>query len=307
MEAITLYTGSTGLNTVDDPVRIPFDKETGVTGLAEAVNVSITRSGRIGRRKGYQKIATGIFHSLFCNQGNAYIAKDRQQDTAIFRINNDLSLKGVRSGLEKHSRIGWCQHPSGKVFYSNGQQKGYIIEDTSYPWKVGEYYGPDTLRNFTGPPDGNHLEYAFGRMFIGQDKIVWWSEPYRVDLYDLTRNFWQFGSCVRMIKAVATGLFISDEKSTWFYQGTNPYEATPIKVANYPALEWSEVYDMVEAAEIGLDTGGLCACWISTEGACIGTPDGKMINLNRKQVIYPGQITRGASVLHGFNLIHTMR
>ncbi len=307
MKPVTLYKGSTGLNTVDDPVRIPFDPQTGIGGLAEAVNVSITRSGRIGRRKGYEKKKSGDFHSLFSDGFDAYVVENRADDSAIYQIGTDYSLRGIRSGLTMGRRVSWCRHPKGRFYYSNGSENGYIWGGKSFPWEKGEYVGPDTSREFFGPPAGSHLEYAFGRMFIAEDNVVWWSEPYREDLYDKARNFWQFETCVRMIKRVRDGMFVSDEKGIYFMAGTNPAEAAQVWLTPYPALEWSDCPEYIDGQDIGIESGGPCALWVSTEGLCLGLPTGQLLNLNRSQVVYPENITQGASLLRGMNLIHTMR
>jgi hypothetical protein len=219
MKPVTLFSGTTGLNTVDDPVRIPFDSRTGVGGLAAAVNVTVKRSARIGRRKGYSKIAEGSFHSLYGDRNEAYVVSDRSDDSAIYMIESDFSLRGVRSGLSKGKRVSYTRHPKGRIYYSNGSENGYLWGGKSFIWENDKYYGPRTTREFFSPPKGRHICFGLGRMFIARDNAVYWSEPFREDLYDMARNFWQFGSCVRMVRTVTGGVFVSDEERIYFMNG----------------------------------------------------------------------------------------
>lgn len=298
---INLFSGSSGLNTVTDPTRIPFDPKTGIADLALAVNVSINESRRVNRRTGYTKEQGGNFHSLFCDGGDCLVARD----TDLFNVGTDMSLAGIRSGLSGE-RISYTQ-VGDRIYYANGSQNGKVRSGISYQWEVTEYVGPETTREFFPAPVGSHIAFAFGRMFIAEDNIVWWSEPYDMGRYDKGRSFWQFNSKVRMIKPVDRGIFISDEKGTWFYHGTNPHALENIvQVASYPAFEWSEAIDLVEGSEIGLQEPGLCALWSSPEGAIAGTPSGRLVNLNRDKIIYPETCRSGAGLLRGYDFIHTI-
>ncbi len=298
---IKIFSGSTGLNTVTDPTRIPFDPETGITDLALAVNVAINESKRVNRRTGYAKVQDGNFHSLFCDGGDCLVARG----TDLFLVGTDMSVTGIRSGLSG-DRISYTQ-VGNEIYYSNGMDNGRIKGGLSYDWQATEYVGPETTREFFPAPMGNHLAFANGRMFIAEKNVVWWSESYDMGRYDMSRSFWQFPTRVRMIKHVASGTFISDDKATWFYRGTNPLALENIvQVAAYPAFEWSDAIDLVEGSEIGLQEVGLCALWASPEGAIAGTPSGRLVNLNRNKIIYPETCRNGAGLLRGFDFIHTI-
>ena len=68
--------GSAGLNTVDDPVRIGYNSKTGISDLAAAVNVTISPSRRINRRKGKTLRVLLDSHSLFCDGGECVFIHD---------------------------------------------------------------------------------------------------------------------------------------------------------------------------------------------------------------------------------------
>jgi hypothetical protein len=171
---------------------------------------------------------------------------------------------------------------------------------------MGTYRGPDTTRPFAGPPLGEHLAFAFGRMFISMGRVLVWSELHRLDLFDEEQSMVQFNSRIRMLKAVEGGLFVSTDLNTYFLTGKNPNRFAPVHVAEFPAVEWSAAGKLVEGPEIGLKFPGLCAVWASPEGVILGLPSGQVYNRTKRRVVYPNNVTAGYGCLRGYNYIHGM-
>lgn len=295
---ITIFTGASGLNTVDDPTRLPF--KSGVSDLGVAVNVTIDQTRQVDRRPGQTLIASGSFHSLFADGDVCFVAKGG----SLYSVASDLSLTGVRSGMSG-ARIGYCQ-AGARTYYSNGQENGFIEDSVSWPWTVGKYHGPDTNRNFVAAPVGTHLAFSAGRIFIATNNVLVWSELYRHDLFDLARSFVQFNTDIRMVKPVGAGLFVSTQRRTYFLMGQNPAEFKSICVANYPAIEWSDACEYVEGLEVGLQEPGLCAVWASPEGAILGTSTGQIFNLNKNKINYPSNARKGFGCMVGYQFLHAM-
>jgi len=299
MNPIIVFAGATGLNTVADPVRVPFQKN-GITDLQAAVNVSIDKTLRVNRRRGLNLLQAGSYHSLFCDGGDAFVCSAAG---AIYRIGPDLSLQGVRSGLTAGARVSFVQ-VGDYTYYANGHERGRIKDGVSYAWAEGTYTGPTTNRQFFGPMSGHHLAWAFSRMFIAEDNAVWWSEPYNNDLFNLAESFAPFNTKVLMVKPVDDGLFVSTSKNTYFLAGKKPREFVAQKVAPYPAIEWSDATAYVPGADVGLKDPRLCALWASPEGAILGTAGGSIINLNKDKIVYPETGQKGFGCLIGYNFIH---
>ena len=297
MNPILIYSGATGLNTVDDPIRIDF-QENGLTDLQVAVNVSIDQSNRVNRRSGVQRLQPGSFHSAFCDGGDCFVVRD----TSLYQVANNGVLTGIRSGLTADQRIDFKQ-TGDRTYYCNGYELGFIYNSVSNVWSVGTYTGPDTNRQFSAPPIGTHLAVFQGRMFISEGSILWWSESFNFDLYNKAESFVRFHDDIIMIQPVDGGIFVSTEKSIYFLGGSVPKEFTFNEVAQFPAIEWSNTVEKVDATDIGLE-GGLSALWASKEGAIIGFPTGQIFNLNKNKVVYPDDATTGFGCLKGYNFIH---
>jgi hypothetical protein len=194
-----------------------------------------------------------------------------------------------------------------RIYYTNNTDKGYIEGGIRYAWeKTTDYVGAVTQKIFAGPFAGNHLAYHGGRICIAKDNILWYSEYAAHDWYDMARNFIPFNTRIRMIKSVENGLFVSTSKKIYFLEGLVPGDFTRRTRTSYPALEWSDAIDYIDGTDIPeFEISGLCALWVTPEGAMLGTPEGNVINLNKSKVIYPHG-TKGASLLRGLNFIHTI-
>lgn len=298
-----LFAASTGLNTVADPIRIHYDIETGISDLGVAVNITIDQTGWISRREGFTPRYLGASHSLYSDNDLCVFVGDGD----LYRLYDDYSA-GLIQPLMADAKMAYTQ-VNRSFYYTNKTDYGIITPNGLYKaWETLPYVGPSTNRVFDGPRPGSHLAFFAGRIFVAEGDVLWWTEPYAFSWFDRSRNYAQFSSDIRMIKAVETGLFVSDEKQTFFLAGQNPREFMRTIVAPYPAIEWSEAIDYVETWEVGLDNlePGLCALWASLEGACLGTSNGIFINLNKKKVIYPETGTYGASMVKGYHFIHSI-
>ncbi|MEA1926907.1 MAG: hypothetical protein U9N73_01780, partial [Candidatus Auribacterota bacterium] len=210
MKPITIFTGATGLNIVEDPVRIPTQRD-GKSDLQVAVNVSIDQSYRVSSRKGTNKVQNGDFHSLFCDGGDCFVVKD----DALYQVAGDMSLTGIRSGLTINARMSFCQ-VGDRTYYSNGYELGWIKDGISKVWQIGTYSGPETNKIFSGPMVGHHLTEFAGRIFISQENVLWWSELFDFGLFEQAASFVQFHTKIILLEPVTSGMFVSTQKNTYF-------------------------------------------------------------------------------------------
>ncbi len=294
--------GTTGLNTVEDPTSINYDPKTGISDLAEAVNVQITPNGGIERVDGYSLLQSGEFHSIFC-ENNVDCVVGRT--TTLQAVNNDYSLTGIRSGLSGE-RISFCQVGS-TIAYTNGTQNGQINNKVSSSWFYSDPLNYKGREVTDVVPVAEHLDFFAGRIFFTLDNLLCWTEVGLWGLWLPKVACIRLGYRIRMIKHVDNGMFASDNTGTHYFSGKNPHAWQYNEVAKFPAYEWSDCPGHVEGMDIGLGQPGLCALWCSPEGAILGTPNGQIINLNKEKVIYPEDGYYGAGcVLRGYQLIQSI-
>lgn len=303
----TLFKGTFGLKTTDNPIRLidgRSKKYPGIVELATAKNVYVDDALMVWRRKGYSLLDSGDFHSAFCAGGDCFVVQERTNDAAIMSVTpgavNTVILEGVRSGLSKGARMSWTQ-VNADTFYSNGKENGFIRGGVSFPWPVGEYVGPETDKQFSAAPVGRHIAFKPGGwMFVAVGDVLTVNhKPFEFGLFHRHSGVVQFESDILMVCPVRAGVFVSDCRCTWFLRGNSVFDFTQELVADYPAVEWSLAHDHIDVArDLGFDKlTGKARIWASNEGICAGLDDGSMINLTNEKITLGGSYLSGASVI----------
>lgn len=290
-DTLNIFTGSTGLNTQVDPVRLLFDPQSGVQDLAVAYNVDHDATGRVSRRKGFSAtIRTENIHSLWCDGGECLFANG----TSLCVLNSDLT-RTVVATITDGPRLSYAQ-VSNKAFWANGIETGYVQGTINHEWTAGTYYGPSTTRQYSGPPVGNHLAFFGGSVFVIQGNTAWHSEPFSLNQFDLVRNHYQFQTAIRMFCPVSDGIFVGTERNVYFLLGTSPRDLRRIPKSGYPPIEWTDARIPLEVIPSFQGMTQIGVIWTSTEGICVGLPDGQVLNLTKAKVSFPTSL-RGAGIV----------
>jgi len=277
---LNLFRGAIGINSKVDPARIKYDPETGIEELAAGVNIDISSSKRVGRRKGYTLRLAKAAHSLFsCGEYCLFASGN-----ALCVLEPDYTWSAIRN-VTVGARVSYAKIGTD-IYYANGYEKGIVRDRVSYGWTAASYVGPATTKVFSDPPVGHLLEVYNGVMLIAQDNVIWYSESFAPSWFDLAKNYVQLGERLTMMKAVQGGIYVSTEKETFAYRGETVKELRQTKVADYPAIEGTAV--TASASRIGDGSvTGIAALWASTKGICFGGPDGNFRNLTERRLDYP--------------------
>lgn len=295
-KALTIFKGTLGLNTKLDPVRLKFDPEAGISELSACVNCKVDDTGRPFLREGFTATdRTEAWHSLFsCNSYGLGVSGN-----ALAVLESDLSRTNIRN-VTINARMSYVRDTDGMqdvIYYCNGYENGRVINKVSYTWPVSEYVGPETRKTFYAAPIGHLLEVRNLRMFIAEDKILWYSEPGAYSSYRLASNYFGFSSRLKMLQAVSKGLWVSDSEGIYFLGG----EIIPsqlkmpqqVKMAEYSAIEGTAV--KIPASRIGIKgLSGIVVVFTTEEGICVGSGDGQLINLTEHKLTLPSGLNGGS-------------
>lgn len=113
------------------------------------------------------------------------------------------------------------------------------------------------------PPPGEILEYHNGRIYIGNNNIMWFTEPLRYGLVKAMKGWIQFPKKITIIKAVDDGIYVCADRTYWisgvdtaqFHQReVLPYGAvfgTGVNIPNYDAVAWFSKRGIVFGGENG--------------------------------------------------------
>jgi hypothetical protein len=286
---------SQGLANKIDPARIQYSPKEGVLHYAEAYNVDFDITGAVSRRLGF--IETGVTadtHSFFDAGEYCIIVSG----TSLFLLAGDNSTKGIRSGLTPGKYMSYCQVGSN-VIYMNGSESGIVRDGASWTYvKAVDSRYPDATREYSDPPIGTIVRFFSGRTYIADGNTLWYSEPYSINLFRRAANYVSFPGKIVMVAPVMGGLFVSTVSKIYFLSGRDPKKFELITVSHYPAIEGTDV----EADGIALNAGKVSPLpvqiFTTTQGICVGTSEGQMVNLTYDILEYPKSL-RGCAVYTG--------
>lgn len=151
------------------------------------------------------------------------------------------------------------------------------------------------------PPAGHHLAYYNGRTFVARGSIVYPSEPYALELFDLRRAI-PLTSPVTLLAPVKGGLFVGTATETAFWAGDGPENFDYRQVANYGVIARTLAIGSADQLDDGQQRGR-AAFWASTQGLCVGLDGGDMRNLTQTRFAYP-TTARGAGIVRRFRGIN---
>lgn len=170
--------------------------------------------------------------------------------------------------------------------------------------------GRPLVTQFLSPlPPGHIVRAGAGRLWVASGRALRWSEALRYGLTHATKNVRSIGEHVNLMEYVgdggdAPGLFVADDKRTYWLGGADP-AAMSLRIAySYGAVPGTGL--TVPGNLFGLDTTVLVAYWLSRNGvACLGLPGGVVVPMRDAQIVAP-MADRGASLLREVNGVRSV-
>jgi hypothetical protein len=281
---ITIFTSTIGINNLVDSTRIEFDGK-GLIGLEVASNVYVDDNGLLKTVPDSSVEISGAFHSLYPVDSGFYVVNDRTSDSVIYYVtlsSGQFTFQNVVTGLSKGVKVSFAKL-GDRVYYTNGTNRGYIVNTTRYAWPYNIWTGREDLSQMVTPPVGTHIDVLSGRILLSYGDELIFTEPYLVGLYNSIRGWRRFESDLLMVRTVENGTYVSDETATYFLAGNNPNEWILRKVLSYPAIEYGSNPLLINPRNFGLETEQNSLLFNTTKGLCIGLPDGNVINLTEQR------------------------
>lgn len=198
----------------------------------------------------------------------------------------DINLSdggGIEVINRMHGQFVWCTDPNGDTFYRCGEVDFITSIDTVEPLSTYRCY----------PPNPMHLiAYEFGRLWASVGNQLYYSEPYRPDLFK-QNSFFSYNEEITMIAPVTTqstpgsyvagGIYVGLKSRTIFLAGSNPAQMVERNVGS-GAIKGSLAY-----CQNVPDLGNNIPAWIATDGVVIGDAFGNVKSLTAERVrIAPG-------------------
>ena len=143
-------------------------------------------------------------------------------------------------------------------------------------------------------------------MWIVQGRVIWHSTQFDFSTFALASDYIEMENFVIMARATVDGLYVSTTKGIFFIDGLDPAEMTQRMIADYPALEWSDIkfhgtISALQNGSISVRTAGdnLCAMWLTSRGICVGGPEGQFYNITDEKIDLPAALSGAGLIWDG--------
>jgi hypothetical protein len=291
---VTIYKKTRGLNNKVDATRLVFEVQEGLIDLAAAVNVEIDPTGRISRRKGYQRIYTGPAHSLFWDGWSCLFCAG----SSMYQLLENLSATQISTGITENTRMYYAQ-VGAEIYWMNGFEKGIFNcpVGVNRSWIGNDYVGPDINRSFTDVPIGTSLVYYRSRVYVAVGNVIWYTEPFAYSWVDRARNYLILPGNVSEMFATEKGFYVSipEKDTTLFISGETVKDLTPKRVCEGIIAGTVAKVDLNSAGMEGEQGYGYF--FTTRKGVYVAKDGGVVSNLTRDRLTYPAT-TKGAGLVN---------
>lgn len=221
---------------------------------------------------------------------------------------------------EVTGKILYLSSPNGEVMYRALALPNAATET----WYAGS--GLDLtvpLRTqFAGPPPpGSIVRYYNGCMYVVCGDVVYYSDPYDLELFRQETNYLRFPGQVAMFECVNDGIYVATADvrgddaetsgKTWYLAGARPDQMKSVQVFNHGAVPGTAAktaaafFDTrTEDAGGAIEPGRPAVVWMSRNGICVGFDGGAVRNLTDSRYNMPFS-KQGAGVVLESSRGHT--
>lgn len=244
--------------------------------LSKARNVDIDSQQRVCRRPGYALKLAGSYQDIFAVDELCLAVKGG--DLVRITLAGTTWGDSVLRANVGNSTMYYC-YANERIYYSNGVVIGYV----TMAGTAGEFTAVSDIEFKVTPFAGKYIQWFKGRLYVARDNVLWFTDPlaYRVDL---RKGFKQLPANIQMIAAVDNGIFVSDERTTYFIQGDSPEKATlkPVEDATKDGA-----YLVVKAGVYKKELQGNILFFATKNGICVGMGNGDVKNLTGENYDMP--------------------
>lgn len=213
-----------------------------------------------------------------------YVREDGQESGTGLAGRIEVSTGGVEFSRIPVSddptvthKILYVTPQNGDVLYRAAVLREDVVE---YTYAGGPLSVPLNTQYMQDPPAAEIVAYHFGHLYVVIGAIVYYSQPYGYELFDL-RDFLPFDSPVRIFAPVDNGIWVGTDKDISWLPGADPSKMEKADRAATKSVKGTLAYIDSESLpaikENVPDTK--VALWWTDEGVCAGYPGGVLHKL----------------------------
>ncbi len=174
----------------------------------------------------------------------------------------------------------YCSTQNGNTLYfSTIGLSGATVTITSQ----SNLISPLKTFGLDAPPLGHIIKYYRGRMFIAQDNILWYSEPYQYEHFNLQSNYFEFPDRIKEVMPVEDGIWIGSDR-LYYLSGEDALTFKRSTKENVKVVEGTSY--KVSGSYIHLDNTPIGYKWLVTTdiGIFILFNQGLIINMTTENI-----------------------
>lgn len=268
-----------------------FTSSEGFTGIIEGDTV-VPFGIDAPNPKPHLSVTTGSLTKGTYQVAITYVTVDgRESGTGLAQIidvpvNSGISLTNIPSSVDPRVtqvRI-YCSTPNGEILY-------YVesIPVGTSSWTIADVHGGMTpLKSFNvyAAPKGQIIRQAHGYMYIAQDNILWYSEPFAPEWWKPHSNFMIFEDRIRAVMPTEGGMWVAADQ-LYYLTGRTPANMNKKAVEPVKVVEGSDV--KIVGAYIFIENTPIGYKWLvsSDKGIFVCFNDGIALNMTEKNVAFP--------------------
>lgn len=290
MAKAPVFRATSGINNVLEAHRLKYDEDGGCP-LAEGVNIIVDDGGSFKRRYGRILRVEGPCHSLWSWGPYCFFVSEG----ALYRYYANGTT------VQVHASCGdipmYFEEFGGKVYCSNGVFRAILYDEIIESWNVSvpTQFASDT-RTLGLPTSFTKILRHAGRMYLVDDLYLWETEPSNPGCVDLGAGYMTFGVGIIEAVSVRGGIYVSTDYDVKFLSGSSKEDFLLLDVHSSPIVPGTCAKIAGDQVGDGGMVRGIAAIWTSRDGVCVGSEDGKVINVTSRRLAFD-KASSGAGVV----------
>jgi hypothetical protein len=137
-------------------------------------------------------------------------------------------------------------------------------------------------------------------MYVAQGPVLFYSDPYSFNAFDLSRGFLPFEFNITMVHPVAGGIYVGTEGGVFWLGGQDPKRMSSERVSMSPAIRGTDAkVNLGEVSFMDHRRGmtGIGVIWMCKSGIFLGLPDGQTFNLTHRKLTERSALTGSGLVI----------
>jgi len=267
-----VYLKTTGVNYAKPVESLDWAPD-GTTELAECLNCYVDSYGKLSRGLGSVAVSgspiSGTVHTLFDKERVFFGV-----GVNLYELENGVLL--LRRSGGSGNRISICVY-GGTAYCCDGTELFSIPKTGAVAsWSFSAKKGAKSTRPFASPIQHSKSTNGFGRVFILNSGIIFYSDPIGPNLFDYASNVIWDANPIQEFACIKGLMVIGTEKTSFALVGTDWNIAEKVWLTGLPIIPNTLCAGFIDGEEV--------VCFTVADGMYLVSQGGKSVKLTENKV-----------------------